>query len=88
MVQPPGTWHTAGDSGRRPTTGEPRDLSDLTALLAATGVVPLIEADSPESGVAIAQALHAAGMPLAEVVQRTAASRDCLRAISLADTKC
>lgn len=51
-------------------------------MLARCGVVPLIQAETSESALAIAGALQAAGMPLVEVVQRTDASLDCLSSIA------
>lgn len=57
---------------------EPMSLSDA---LREKPVIPLIQADDPESGIAIAQALAAGGMPVVEVVQRTDASLQALEAI-------
>jgi len=56
--------------------------SPLASELASKPVVPLIEADEPETAVEIARALKAAGMPLVEVVQRTPRSLECLEAIA------
>lgn len=55
---------------------------NLISRLAACSVVPLIQADDPDTAVRIARALAAGGMPLVEVVQRTAASLENLSAIS------
>jgi 2-dehydro-3-deoxyphosphogluconate aldolase/(4S)-4-hydroxy-2-oxoglutarate aldolase len=56
-------------------------LPDLCTRIAECGIVPLISAESPDEGVAIARALEAAGLPLLEVVQRSDASLACLEAI-------
>lgn len=56
-------------------------MPDLSTRIAECGIVPLIAAESPDEGVAIARALEAAGMRLLEVVQRTDASLACLEAI-------
>lgn len=62
----------------------PRKLPDLSTRIAECGIVPLIAAENPAEGVAIARALETAGMPLLEVVQRTDASLDSLEAIARA----
>lgn len=54
----------------------------LMDKLTASRVIPLIQADDAETAIAIAQALETAGMPLVEVVQRTAQSLRCLEAIA------
>ena len=56
--------------------------SKLHDLLASSRVIPLIEAQDAATGVAIADAFESAGMQLVEVVQRTPASLDSLRAIA------
>ena len=43
--------------------------TQLLAKLETAAVLPLIEADDAQQGIAIAQALHAAGIPVVEVVQ-------------------
>ncbi len=67
-------------AGQRAGRG-PRELPDLSTRIAECGILPLIAAESPDEGVAIARALEAAGIPLLEVVQRTAASLASLEAI-------
>jgi 2-dehydro-3-deoxyphosphogluconate aldolase/(4S)-4-hydroxy-2-oxoglutarate aldolase len=57
-------------------------LPDLSTLIAEYGIVPLIAAESPAEGVAIARALEAAGLAVLEVVQRTDAALHCLEAIA------
>ena len=59
-------------------------MPDLSTRIAECGIVPLIAAESPDEGVAIARALEAAGMRLLEVVQRTDASLASLEAIARA----
>lgn len=54
----------------------------LLAKLETAAVLPLIEADDAQQGIAIARALYAAGLPVVEVVQRTDASLQCIAAIS------
>jgi 2-dehydro-3-deoxyphosphogluconate aldolase/(4S)-4-hydroxy-2-oxoglutarate aldolase len=56
----------------------------LIETLNGSPVIPLIQADTTESAVAIARALSAAGIPLVEVVQRTDQSLACLEAIATA----
>lgn len=56
----------------------------LEEKLRESPVIPLIQADDTDTGVAIAGALAAGGMPLVEVVQRTDASLRCLEAIARA----
>jgi 2-dehydro-3-deoxyphosphogluconate aldolase/(4S)-4-hydroxy-2-oxoglutarate aldolase len=56
-------------------------LPDLSTRIAECGIVPLISAESPDEGVAIARALEAAGIRLFEVVQRNEAALACLEAI-------
>jgi 2-dehydro-3-deoxyphosphogluconate aldolase/(4S)-4-hydroxy-2-oxoglutarate aldolase len=60
-------------------TGMTTPLSDK---LRANPIIPLIQADTTESAVAVALALRAGGMPMVEVVQRTDASLQCLEAIA------
>lgn len=47
-------------------------------------VVPLIQAEDPEVAVATARALKAGGLSVVEVVMRTEAALDCMRAIARA----
>jgi 2-dehydro-3-deoxyphosphogluconate aldolase / (4S)-4-hydroxy-2-oxoglutarate aldolase len=49
---------------------------------ARVGVVPLIQADSPGTAVAIGKALLAGGLPILEVVLRTDGALRCLEAVS------
>lgn len=53
----------------------------LISRLSNCPIVPLIQAEDPDTAVRIARALAAGGLPLVEVVQRTAASLECLTAI-------
>ncbi len=53
----------------------------FSELMSTQPVLPIIQANSPEEGVHIAQAMAAAGLTLVEVVLRTASSLDALRAI-------
>jgi 2-dehydro-3-deoxyphosphogluconate aldolase/(4S)-4-hydroxy-2-oxoglutarate aldolase len=55
--------------------------SIIETRLRATPVVPLIQADSDAVAVATARALVAGGLTVLEVVMRTDAALDCLRAI-------
>jgi 2-dehydro-3-deoxyphosphogluconate aldolase/(4S)-4-hydroxy-2-oxoglutarate aldolase len=56
----------------------------LSTRIAECGIVPLIAAESPDEGVAVARALEAAGMRVLEVVQRTDAALACLEAVATA----
>ena len=55
--------------------------TELETLLAATPIVPLVQADDPETAVATSKALAEGGLPVVEVVLRTDRALDCLRAI-------
>jgi 2-dehydro-3-deoxyphosphogluconate aldolase / (4S)-4-hydroxy-2-oxoglutarate aldolase len=57
-------------------------LTLLIETLEATPILPLIEADDTRTAIAIARALHAGGLSVVEVVQRTDTSLECLGAIS------
>lgn len=57
-------------------------MPDLSTAIAEIGVIPLIAAESPDEGVAVARALEAAGLRVLEVVQRTDASLACLEAVA------
>ena len=54
----------------------------ISTLLEATSVVPLIQANDPAVAVKIARALAAGGLTVVEVVLRTTEALDCLRAIA------
>ena len=56
-------------------------MTELTSRLANAPVVPLVQADSPDTAVAITKALAAGGLTVIEVVLRTPAALDCLQAI-------
>ena len=56
----------------------------FSELMSEQTLLPIIQADSAEQGVAIARAMSAAGLRLVEVVMRTDASLDALRAIKRA----
>ncbi|MEM8984645.1 MAG: bifunctional 4-hydroxy-2-oxoglutarate aldolase/2-dehydro-3-deoxy-phosphogluconate aldolase [Pseudomonadota bacterium] len=55
----------------------------LETRFAAAPVVPLVQADDPAVAVATARALAAGGLSVIEVVLRTDAALDCLRAITM-----
>jgi 2-dehydro-3-deoxyphosphogluconate aldolase/(4S)-4-hydroxy-2-oxoglutarate aldolase len=57
-------------------------LTLLIETLEATPILPLIEADDARTAIEIARALHAGGLSVVEVVQRTDASLACLAAIA------
>jgi 2-dehydro-3-deoxyphosphogluconate aldolase / (4S)-4-hydroxy-2-oxoglutarate aldolase len=50
--------------------------------LAATGVVPLVQADDPETAIRISEALLQGGLAVIEVVLRTDDALNCLKAVS------
>ena len=50
--------------------------------LATVGVVPLVQADDPETALRISEALLAGGLPVIEVVLRTDDALSCLKAVS------
>lgn len=56
--------------------------SQISALLEATPVVPLIQANDPAEAIKIARALAEGGLTVVEVVLRTDAALECLRAIA------
>ncbi len=56
--------------------------SHISALLEATPVVPLIQTNDPVVAVKIARALAAGGLTVVEIVLRTPAALECLRAIA------
>lgn len=56
--------------------------TQISPLLEATPVVPLIQANDPAVAVKIARALAEGGLKVVEVVLRTSAALDCLRAIA------
>ncbi len=56
--------------------------ADLQARLQAAPVVPLIQADDPEVAIQTANALVAGGLTVVEVVLRTEAALECLRAVA------
>jgi 2-dehydro-3-deoxyphosphogluconate aldolase / (4S)-4-hydroxy-2-oxoglutarate aldolase len=57
-------------------------LTSFIETLEAAPILPLIEADDTRTAIAIARALHAGGLSIVEVVQRTDRSLDCLAAIA------
>lgn len=57
---------------------------DIDARLQRAPVVPLVQADDPETAVRIAEALTAGGLELIEVVFRTAEALACLEAVAQA----
>ena len=56
--------------------------SQITKILEATPVVPLIQANDPAVAIKIARALAKGGLKVVEVVLRTDAALECLRAIA------
>ena len=54
----------------------------IESRLSSTPVVPLIQADDPAAAVATARALVEGGLSVLEVVMRTQAALDCMRAIA------
>ena len=55
---------------------------NISELLAATPVVPLVQADDPAVAVATSRALAAGGLQVAEVVFRTDRALECLQAVA------
>ena len=62
--------------------GEPNMTESIETRLQATPVVPLIQAEDPAVAVATARALLDGGLRIQEVVMRTDAALDCMRAIA------
>ena len=56
--------------------------TSIEERLADTGVVPLVQADDPETAMSISKALLAGGLPIIEVVLRTDDALNCLEAVS------
>ncbi|MEG3765512.1 bifunctional 4-hydroxy-2-oxoglutarate aldolase/2-dehydro-3-deoxy-phosphogluconate aldolase [Alteromonas sp. 14N.309.X.WAT.G.H12] len=56
-------------------------MTRFSELMSGQTLLPIIQANSPEEGVNIARAMAASGLKLVEVVLRTDASIDALRAI-------
>ena len=56
-------------------------MTSFSSLMGNQSLLPIIQADSPEQGVAIANAMADAGLKLIEVVLRTEASLEALTAI-------
>ena len=54
----------------------------LTETLATTPVVPLVQAEDPTTAIAVSRALARGGLKIAEVVFRTDAALECLRAVA------
>lgn len=55
---------------------------DIAKILESTPVVPLVQAEDPETAVRISRALAAGGLTVAEVVFRTDAALECLAAVA------
>ena len=55
---------------------------NITTILENTPVVPLVQADDPETAIKISRALAKGGLTVAEVVFRTDAALECLRAVA------
>jgi 2-dehydro-3-deoxyphosphogluconate aldolase/(4S)-4-hydroxy-2-oxoglutarate aldolase len=62
--------------------GEPNMTESIETRLQATPVVPLIQVEDPVVAVATARALLDGGLRIQEVVMRTDAALDCMRAIA------
>ncbi|GAA60821.1 2-dehydro-3-deoxyphosphogluconate aldolase / 4-hydroxy-2-oxoglutarate aldolase [Pseudoalteromonas sp. BSi20652] len=56
-------------------------MTRFSELMSGQTLLPIIQADTPEQGVQIAKAMANAGLTLVEVVLRTEASLDALKAI-------
>jgi 2-dehydro-3-deoxyphosphogluconate aldolase/(4S)-4-hydroxy-2-oxoglutarate aldolase len=56
--------------------------SEITHILEETPVVPLVQAEDPDTAVRISRALARGGLTVAEVVFRTDAALECLRAVA------
>lgn len=56
-------------------------MTRFSELMSSQTLLPIIQASSPEEGVNIAKAMASAGLKLVEVVLRTEASLDALKAI-------
>ncbi len=56
-------------------------MSDLRTRLESAPVVPLVQANDPDTAIATSRALAAGGLSVIEVVLRTDAALDCLQAI-------
>lgn len=59
-------------------------MKSFRELMAQQVLLPIVQADTPEQGVAIAKAMSDAGLQLVEVVLRTEASIEALKAIKKA----
>ncbi len=55
--------------------------NEITKLLEVTPVVPLVQANDPETAVRISRALARGGLTVAEIVLRTDAALECLAAV-------
>ena len=56
--------------------------TSIEERLASTGVVPLVQADTPEEAIRTSEALLAGGLSIIEVVLRTDNALNCLKAVS------
>lgn len=56
--------------------------TSIEERLASTGVVPLVQADTPEEAIRTSEALLAGGLSIIEIVLRTDVALSCLRAVS------
>lgn len=57
-------------------------ITSIEKRLAHTGVVPLVQADDPETAIRTSEALLAGGLSIIEVVLRTDEALNCLKAVS------
>jgi 2-dehydro-3-deoxyphosphogluconate aldolase/(4S)-4-hydroxy-2-oxoglutarate aldolase len=55
---------------------------DIARILESTPVVPLVQADDPETAIRISRALAKGGLRVAEIVFRTDAALECLAAVA------
>jgi 2-dehydro-3-deoxyphosphogluconate aldolase/(4S)-4-hydroxy-2-oxoglutarate aldolase len=56
--------------------------ADIAKILGHTPVVPLVQADDPQTAVRISRALASGGLAVAEIVFRTDAALECLAAVA------
>ena len=57
-------------------------IVDIAKILEGTPVVPLVQADDPETAIRISRALARGGLTVAEIVFRTDAALECLAAVA------
>jgi len=67
---------------RRAELGESIVVDGFRERLGQSPVVPLIQADDPETAIRVSKALHAGGLSVVEVVFRTDRALECLQAVA------